>query len=353
MADKFRMGIAGMVNDHIYFMADAVKALPNAVLVSAAEPVEELRQRAVERWGVATTYATYEEMFDQERLDGVVICSDNADKVKIVKLAAAKGVHCYVDKPMSAFLSEADEMVRVAREAGIKMMVAYHPYFNTTYNTTKQFIKEGKIGQVYLAKASIGHAGPREINLTKWFCEWLENKKRSGGGAFGDEAGYVISTFIDFLGPITEICSFMTQQGWRDYLDADMEDNSVAILKFASGALGMIDSKWGQIGRVPFGQSYHGTDGTILTGFEGLRIFSRVGVPKGEEKWEDVNIPREPRGMHEAEHFVNTILAGGDFEGVIGPEGSLGVQEVIEAAYMSAEQERIVKLPIVRPFRYK
>jgi predicted dehydrogenase len=342
-----------MVNDHVYFMGDAVRNLPNAVLVSAAEPAEELRQKAVERWGVATTYATYEEMFAKETLDGVLICSDNADKVKIVTLAAAKKVHCYVDKPMSGFLWEADEMVRVSRAAGIKMMIAYHPYFNTTYNTTKGYIQGGKIGQVYLAKASIGHAGPREINLTKWFCEWLENKKRSGGGAFGDEAGYVLSTFIDFLGPITEISSFMTQQGWRDYLDADMEDNSVAILKFASGALGMIDSKWGQIGRMPFAQSYHGTDGTILTGFEGLKIYSRVGVPKGEEKWEEVAIPREPRGLYEARRFVDTVLAGGDFEGVIGPEGSLAVQEAIEAAYMSAEQGHTVKLPIVRPFRFK
>lgn len=345
---KLRMGIAGMVNDHVWFMADAAHAEPTCELVSAAEPAEELREKAVARYGVKTTYATYEEMFDKEQLDAVLICSDNADKVKIVTLAAQHKVHCYVDKPMSAFLSEADEMVRVARAAGIKMMIAYHPYFGTVYNTAKSWIKGGRIGQVYLAKASIGHAGPREINLSKYFCEWLENRKRAGGGAFVDEAGYVISTFMDYLGPITEVSAFMNQQGWRDYLDVDVEDNSVAILKFASGALGMIDSKWGQIGRMPFSQSFHGTEGTLLSGFDSLRVYTRIGVPKDMQGWIDVPTPREPRGTFEAKRFIDTVLAGGDFESVISPEGARDVQEVIEAAYISAEKGEIVKLPLKR-----
>jgi predicted dehydrogenase len=343
---KLRMGIAGMVNDHVWFMADATQALPNAELVSAAEPYEELRQKAVERWGVKTTYASYEDMLDKEQLDAIIVCSDNAEKAPIVAAAAQRGVHCYVDKPMSAFVSQANEMVASARGAGIKMMIAYHPYFNTVYNTAKSWVQGGRIGQVYLAKASIGHAGPREINLSKYFCEWLESKERGGGGAFVDEAGYVISTFMDYLGPITEVCAFMNQQGWRDYLAADVEDNSVAILKFASGALGMIDSKWGQIGRVPHSQSFHGTEGTILSGWDALRIYTRLGIPKDMQGWIEVPMVRESRGANEAARFVNTVLQGGDFESIISPEGARDVQEVIEAAYISAERGEVVKLPL-------
>jgi len=347
MAGKtLRMGIAGMVNDHIWFMADALHALPNVELVSAAEPYEELRRRAVERYGVKTTYASYEEMLDKEQLDAIVVCSDNASKSKIVAAAAKHHVHCYVDKAMSARLSQADEMIAAAKEGGIKVMIAYHPYFSTAYKKAKGWVQDGQIGQVYLAKASVGHAGPREINLSKYFCEWLESKERGGGGVFVDEACYAISAFIDYLGPITEVFAFMTQQGWRDYLPADIEDNSVAVLKFASGALGVIDAKWGQIGRLPYGQSYHGTDGTILTGFDTLRIYTRKGVPKDLEGWIDIPTPREPRGIGEASYFVETILAGGDFEGVIGLQGARAIQEVIEAAYLSAERGEVVKLPL-------
>ncbi|NLX37283.1 MAG: Gfo/Idh/MocA family oxidoreductase [Chloroflexi bacterium] len=347
MAEKrLRMGIAGMVNDHVWFMADATHALPNAELVSVAEPHPELGQQAVERYGLASSYTSYEEMLDNEQLDAVMICSDNADKVKIVTAAARRGIHCYVDKPMSARYAQASEMVAVARKAGIKMMVAYHFFFNSTYNKVKGWIAEGRIGQVYLARASIGHAGPREINLSKYFCEWLEDKERAGGGAWVDEAGYMISAMVDNLGPVTDVSAFMNQQGWRDYLAPDIEDNSAAILKFESGALGVIDSRWGQIGRVPFEQSYHGTDGTIMQGWDAVRVFSRRSLPADMQGWLEVPIMRDPRGSGEAAHFVDTVLAGGDFEGVISPEGACHVQAVIEAGYLSAEQGRAITLPL-------
>ncbi len=347
MAEKrLRMGIAGMVNDHVWFMADALHALPNAELVSVAEPHQELAQRAVERYGLASCYASYEHMLDSEKLDAVMICSDNAEKVKIVTAAANRGVHCYVDKPMSARYAEATAMVSVARQAGIKLMVAYHFRFGAGYQKVKSWIAEGRIGQVYLARASIGHAGPREINLSKYFCEWLEDKERAGGGAWVDEAGYMISAMVDNLGPVTDVSAFMVQQGWRDYLAPEIEDNSAAILKFESGALGVIDSRWGQIGQTPFAQSYHGTDGTILQGWESLRIYSRRSLPSDMQGWLEVPVMREPRGTAEAAHFVDTVLAGGDFEGIISPEGACHVQAAIEAGYLSAEQGRAIRLPL-------
>jgi len=334
-----------MVNDHVWFMADSTHALKNAKLVSAADPHAELTQRAAERYGVST-YASYEEMLDREQLDAVMVCSDNAEKVRIVSAAAQRGLHCYVDKPMSATLAQANEMVAVARRAGIKVMIAYHFSFGGAYRTVKGWIQNGRIGQVYLARASIGHAGPREINLSKYFVEWLESKERAGGGAWVDEAGYMISAMIDNLGPVTDVSAFMTQQGWRDYLKPEIEDNSAAILKFASGALGVIDSRWGQIGRMPFSQSYHGTEGTIMQGFEAVRLYSRHDVPADLVGWLEVPVAGQGFGDPEAAHFVNTVLADGDFSGIISLEGARDVQAVIEAGYLSAEQGRAIKLPL-------
>ena len=77
------------------------------------------------------------------------------------------------------------------------------------------------------------------------------DKQRNGGGTFIDEACYLVDAFVDYLGPITEVSAFTTQMGHRDYLPPDVEDNSVAILRFANGALGVIDAKWGQIGPPP------------------------------------------------------------------------------------------------------
>ena len=309
---KLRIGIAGMVNDHVWFMADATHALPNAVLVSASDPNEELRAKAAGLYGLARTYASYTAMMDSEALDAVMICSDNAEKAPIVAAAAARGLHCWIDKPMSAFLSEADAIVAAVRGAGIKAMVGYHFKFGGAYRLVQDWISTGRIGQVYLATASIGHAGPREINLSKYFVEWLEDKRRAGGGAWADEISYMISAMIDILGPITDVSAMLAQQGWRDYLAPDIEDNSVAIIRFESGALGMLASRWGQIGRLPYMQTWHGTDGTIEQGYATAHIYSRRDVPANMLGWLEAQIPPEARGMAEAAHFVDTVLADGN-----------------------------------------
>lgn len=345
MADKkLRIGIAGMVNDHVWFMADATHALPNAILVSASDPNAPLRTKAAGLYGLANTYDCYEKMMDSEQLDAVMICSDNADKVKIVAAAAKRGLHCWVDKPVSAFLCEADEMARVARQAGVKAMVGYHFKFGAAYDQVQDWIASGRIGKVYLATASIGHAGPREINLSKYFCEWLEDKQRAGGGAWADEISYMVSAMIDCLGPITDVSAMMTQQGHRDYLPPDIEDNSVATIRFESGALGMLASRWGQIGRLPFMQTWHGVDGTIQQSVNAARIYSRVDTPPDEQKWVDAELPAEARGHREAAFFVDTVLADGTFEGILSLEGSRQVQAVVDAGYLSAEKGQVVKV---------
>jgi predicted dehydrogenase len=219
-------------------------------------------------------------------------------------------------------------------------MVAYHPWFREGYQRAKSWVQDGTVGSVYLARGIIGHAGPKEHGCSKYFCEWLHDKQRNGGGSFIDEACYALSQMMDFLGPVTEVSGFATQMGWRDYLPADVEDNAVAILRFAGGALGVIDSKWGQIGRMPFGSSYHGTEGTVLMGRNGLCIYPRRMLREDIEGWVDVPSPRSARSTGEGAHFAKHILEDKPFTGAVSAQGARTVQAAIEAFYRSAETGR-------------
>jgi len=343
-----RMGIVGMTSDHVWFMGESLAALPAVELVTGAEPYEELRQQAQDRFHLKTLYEDYREMFKKEELDAILVCGDNGGKADIVEEAARHGAHVCQDKPMAATLAQADRILAAAEESGIKVMIAYHTYFSASYGRVKEWLDEGKIGDVYLARAVIGHAGPKEIGCSQYFCEWLFDKERNGGGTFVDEGCYAVSTFLDYLGEVEEVSSFMTQMGWRDYLPPDVEDNSVTILRFKSGALGVIDSKWGQIGPMPFGNSYHGTEGTITTSWTSLSIYSRKVLPPELLGWVELPVGREPRpGVgSEAEYFVNCLLEDRPIEGAVSPRGARAAQEVIEAAYRSAETGQVVKLPL-------
>ena len=343
-----KMGIAGMTSDHVWGMAGNLAALPEVSLVTGSEPYPELRQEVQDRFGLQTTYAEYEEMLAKEQLDAILICGDSAGKASIVEAAASHGVHVYQDKPMAATLAQADRIIAASEQAGIKVMVAYHNYFGAAYGKVKDWLDAGQIGDVYLARGIIGHSGPKAFGCSDYFCEWLFDKEKNGGGTFIDEGCYTVSGFLDYLGEVVEVSAFTAQIGDKDYLPSDVEDNSVAILRFKSGVLGVIDSKWGQIGSMPFGASYHGTEGTILAGWTNLNLYSRKALPEDLQGWVEISGRRAPRpGVgSEPEHFVKCLLEDKPFEGPVSPRGARATQEVIEAVYRSAATSQVVKLPL-------
>ena len=366
---KLRFGIAGMTSDHVWGMGDGLVSLPEVELVAAAEPYVELRQQGAKRWGFERTYADAEAMLEREELDAIMVCGDSASKAPIAEAAARRGVHVYQDKPMAATLEQADRILRAVESSGITLMVAYHTAFGGNYGQLRDLVK-GAIGKVFLARGVHGHGGPKEFGCSEYFCEWLFDRSKNGGGCFVDEACYVLDTFLDYVGPVAEVSAFTTQMGHRDYLPPDVEDNSVAILRFENGALGVIDAKWGQVGPAPLRTSYHGDRGMLAIGPNGTDLYSTAS-PTVPEGWSPVEIKARPgpgggstpagllgwrapevpfggyRGGAEQRYFVSRVLERRPIEGPVSPRFARQVQEVIEAVYRSAESGRAMRLPLV------
>jgi predicted dehydrogenase len=348
MTQTLRMGIVGMTSDHIWNMAQNLVDLPTVDLITGADPHPDLAEQVKERFHLNTVYQDREEMFEKEDVDAIMICGDNASKADIVEEAAQHGVHVYQDKPMGATLAQADRILAAAETSGIKVMVAYHTSFYPFYSTAKRWLNEGKIGKPYLATAAVGHAGPKAFGCSDYFCEWLFDKEKNGGGTFIDEGCYYVSTFLDYLGDVQEVSAFTAQIGDKDYLPTGVEDNAVVIFRFKNGALGVIHSKWGQIGDMPYNASYHGTDGTLLIKWQALSLTSRNALPGDLQGWVEVPFPHQPYRMplSEPEYFVNCVLEDRPIEGPVSPRRARATQEVIEAAYRSAETGRSVTLPL-------
>lgn len=365
---KIRVGLVGLSSDHVWAMGDGLAAQPEVEIVTAAEAYQELREKVMARWNVKSTYADAASMFANEAIDAILICGDNASKADIVEVAAARKIHVYSDKPMAATLAQANRIVKAVESSGITYMCAYHAAYNSVFDDVKALIDAGAIGKVYLARGVTGHGGPKEFGCSDYFCEWLFDKKRNGGGTFIDEACYLLDCFVHYFGDIAEVSAFTAQMGHRNYLPPDVEDNSVAILRFKNGALGMIDSKWGQVGPAPLRASFHGSGGTITTGSNGTELFSTVDpivpstwepidvaaraahgrMPESLKGWRAPDVPRSQTGSNgpEQRHFVDCVLAGRPVTGAASPGTARAVQEAIEAVYRAAESSQVVRLPI-------
>jgi predicted dehydrogenase len=114
---KPRFGVVGTTSDHVWTMGDGLAALPEVELVAGAETYPELRERAIQQWGISRTYEDHETMLDHEELDALLVCGDNASKASVAEAAARRGGHVYQDKPMAATLAQADQILREVIEA--------------------------------------------------------------------------------------------------------------------------------------------------------------------------------------------------------------------------------------------
>lgn len=366
-AAKLRFGVVGLTSDHVWGMGDGLAALPEVEIIAAADGYPELRAQAERRWGLARTYDDHEQLLDAEQPDAVLVCCDNAGKAAVVESAAQRGVHVYQDKPMAATLEQARRSAAAAREAGIALMVAYHRAFDPLYPEVGELLRGDALGTLYLARGVIGHGGPVEFGCTRYFYEWLFDPVKNGGGSFVDEGCYLLDHFIDQLGPVSEVSAFTAQIGVRDYLPEGIEDNAVAILRFRSGVLGVLDAKWGQVGPAPVLTSFHGTAGTLSNhpgywdlystaqasppvGWEPMEAGSGDGMhgtfPDGLRAWRRRSPRRASagRGGDEQRYFVDRLLRKEPIDGAAGVQVALHTQQVIEAAYESARTGRAVAI---------
>lgn len=83
-------------------------------------------------------YTNLEEFFSKEKMDAVVIATIPPHHIIPTKMAAERKVHVFCEKPISASLEDADEMIRVCRKNNVKLMVAFKHRFSKAFSYVKK-----------------------------------------------------------------------------------------------------------------------------------------------------------------------------------------------------------------------
>lgn len=127
--------------------ARAAAETPYAALKAVADPDLGRAETLARRYG-ATPYADHRRMLDQERLDGVMVCTPETLHRAPVVDAAGHGCAVLVEKPLAASLEDADAMIAACRQRGVPLMVGYILRFEPTYAYVKEAIADGVVGRV-------------------------------------------------------------------------------------------------------------------------------------------------------------------------------------------------------------
>jgi predicted dehydrogenase len=129
--------------------AEVLKVNPRTELIAGADPDLGRREDFARRWGVSAIYADHKEMLEKERPEIVSIASPpdfHAEHVIDCARAGVKGIFC--EKPLTPTLKQADELLRVCDENGVKLAINHTRRGDPWKRQARKLIETGEIGDL-------------------------------------------------------------------------------------------------------------------------------------------------------------------------------------------------------------
>lgn len=213
--------------------AESIVALPDAELVAVCDIIPEKAQAFADKYG-AKPYTSYEEMLAKEDIEVVTIATPS-DLHAPIGIAAAKfGRHVMVEKPMAMTLKSADELIQTCKDNGVKLEVIHQNRFNKSVKLMRNALEEGRFG-----KLTHGQATVRWNRDDNYYAQapWRGTKLQDGG-VLMNQSIHNIDLLQWTFGPVESVFGYTTTAMRK----IQMEDVGGAVIKFKSGAIGLIEA---------------------------------------------------------------------------------------------------------------
>jgi UDP-N-acetyl-2-amino-2-deoxyglucuronate dehydrogenase len=282
--ETFGVGIsgAGMISA---VHAEALGELRDARLVAVAAARQVTGRKLAETHG-AEWHAELEGLLARPDVDVVILCTPSGLHPGQAVAAARAGKHVVTEKPMATTLEGADRMIRACREAGVTLSVIFQYRFNRDALRLKRAVEAGLFGRLVLGNAFV------HWHRTQAYYEerggWRGTWALDGGGALMNQSIHAIDLLQWMLGPVESVSAYADTLAH----DIEVEDTASAALRFASGALGVIQGTTSTHRDWPIRIEVRGTGGGAT--LEGSRL--TVWQPGREE---EILSPRDLESLPE------------------------------------------------------
>ena len=291
---------------------------------------------------------TYQEVCRHPRVDYVDVCTFPNFRLEPVEICAEAKKHVQVQKPISTSLATARRMIDTARKGGILLGVVSQHRFDEASLFLSRAIPAGRLGKLLECDCYVKWYRSAEYYSRPIKGSW----QTEGGGALINQAIHQIDILRWLAGPAAEVCG-MWQLGALHRIES--EDVVNAVVRYASGATGVIQAStafWpGYAERTEF----HGARGTAILSGDKLTTWdveNDSGEPAPLAK-EVASGASDPMAIS-LEPFERQFLDFGDAIAkgrkplVAGEEGYQAL-EVVDAVYRSCRTGEKVVLPAHRP----
>jgi len=335
---KIGLGIISYAHPHAPKYASAITACPSADLIGIAGlgVNVDLAAEEAKRYDVPY-YASYQDLLRREDLAGVYVGTEPIRHLEVVAEAAARGKHLLCDKPIALTLGEADDIIRLCRESGIKLMVPFNPRFQLPVMTVKEALDNGETGElisifaIKYGKLPTKIPGPADYG-------WLVDPKQAGGGGFLDIGIHAVDA-LRWLAR-SEARRVYAHIGTALYQGLAVDDIGMMTVEFENGVVGALSAGWANPDGYPTWLDVRfeilTTEGAFLIDSPYHDYWCYDSTRAEKRYW----WRRDMHGL--VDEFVQAILE--DREPAISGEDARAALAIVLAAYESARTGRIIHI---------
>lgn len=339
------IGIKGAGSGHV----DALTKIEEAKLVAVCDIDEEAARSRAEQLGIGY-YKNYHDLIKQEGLNVVSICTPHYLHHPMAIAAMEAGINVFVEKPIAITVRDADEMIEVSKNTGMKLGVCHQYRTSPTQRAAKKAIEDGRLGEIMrVLWTSCGMRTQAYYNSGEWRGTWSQE----GGGVLINQTVHDCDMIQWLAGDIEEVVAMMDNVAH----DIEVEDIAGAAVRFKNNAYGVL--QFGLI-NVP------GLHRNEIAGNLGSLVYDselKLGIPEQPVKefiatcpeawggmkvnWEVVQ-PVEGESGHIAliRDFINAVIE--DRQPAVPGEDGRRALELVNAIILSSVRGKRVSIPVDR-----
>jgi len=231
MEGRFSIALTGcgrISEKHI----EAIRANPKFELVGVCDVVESLARSAGEKHGVPW-FRTQADMLKAVKPQVVTLSTPSGLHAQHGIEAARCGAHVVVEKPIATSLPDADRLIEACESQGRKLFVVKLGKLYPAARLLKTAVDKGRFGRLYLVNTTIRWQRPQSYyDEAAW-----RGTRHLDGGAFMNQASHYVDLILWLAGPAESVIAKTATLARH----IETEDVGAAVLKFRSGALGVLE----------------------------------------------------------------------------------------------------------------
>jgi UDP-N-acetyl-2-amino-2-deoxyglucuronate dehydrogenase len=214
--------------------AAALGGLAGGRLVAVTDVVSQRAAKFAAEHGTADA-GSLDRLLARPDVDVVCVCVPSGLHAEVGLAAAAAGRHVVVEKPIDISLIAARNLVEGARAAGVSLTVISQQRYNPGVQRAKALLDQGRLGRLVEVSASVPwYRSQGYYDSAGWRGTWALD----GGGAFMNQAVHYADLVCWLCGQpevLAATCAAVSH-------DIEVEDVALALLRFDSGALGVLEA---------------------------------------------------------------------------------------------------------------